>query len=451
MISRRTVLFRGSAVAGVASLALAGCGGDEATTSGDGDMAIVTVWDRAGAEANARQPFIDDWNETQGAEIGIQIDYVPQAIDRYEEVINQGFQTDRAPDIFHAPSSQLGAYVAAGWVVPLDGLVSDDVLAAFERYLPSTSELVWAGRPYGIPTTSFTNRLMINRDVFEAAELDPDNPPKTFSEVEAAAQAITESSGGETHGIALPVAWVGFRDWLVDLHVMAANPDLTQNGLFNIETGEFEAAKYEATIKHYQTLIEEGWAAPGASTMDIPTAVSAFAEGQVGMLLGSAGSTSAVDQLETGVSVAAGPIPVADGQELVRSPMNAGFPYSISSTAANPEVVAQVLEVLVSNDMQAALADFGIPPASQEVWDVAVEANPLLELFTINDSDEQWPKKPGGVVPVEGETATATIEKLILDPSAGVAAELEALQERYQDAWDRGSEQGLFDPEEFLK
>src|SRR5690606_20324967 len=97
-----------------ASMLLAACSGSD-DGGDDGDMTIVTVWDRAGAEAEVRAPFFDEWNESEGAEIGIQVDYIPQAIDRYEELINQGFQTGRAPDIFHGPSSQLGAYVAAGW------------------------------------------------------------------------------------------------------------------------------------------------------------------------------------------------------------------------------------------------------------------------------------------------------------------------------------------------
>ncbi|WP_187368385.1 ABC transporter substrate-binding protein [Ruania zhangjianzhongii] len=450
MTPKRSKAIRTASVVVAASMLLAACGGSD-DGGGDGDTTVVTVWDRAGAEADVRAPFFEEWNETEGADLGIEVEYVPQAIDRYEELINQGFQTGRAPDIFHGPSSQIGAYVAAGWVAPLDGLIAEETLASAEQFLPDTSELVWGGQPYAIPTTTFSNRLMINRAVFEEAGLDPDDPPQTFSEVEEASQQIAENSGGEVYGTALPIAWVGFRDWFVDLHVMASNPDLTQNGLFNIATGEFESQQYQEVMEHYRTLLEEGWAFPGASTMDISGAVSAFAEGEVGMLMGSSGTTSAVHALNADIDLAAGPIPVADGTELVRSPMNAGFPYSISSTAEDQEAAATVLEVIAGTEMQSALAEGGVPPASQDAWEVAVEANPLLEEFTINETDEQWPKKPGGVIPVEGATATEAIEQILLEPSTDIATELDALQQRYQEAWDRGIEQELFDPEEFMR
>ena len=451
MNPKRSTAIRAASAAVAAAMLLTACSGDEEGGGGDGDMTVVTVWDRAGAEADVRAPFFEEWNESEGASLGIQVDYVPQAIDRYEELINQGFQTGRAPDIFHGPSSQLGAYVAAGWVLPLDGLVADETLAAAEQFLPPTSELVRDGHPYAIPTTTFTNRLMINRDVFEAAGLDADNPPLTFSEVEEASQQIVESSDGEAYGLALPITWVGFRDWFVDVQVMASNPDLTQNGLFNIETGEFESEQYQDVMEHYRTLLDEGLAYPGASTMDISDATAAFANGEVGMLLGSSGTTSAVHQLNPDINFAAGPIPVADGSELVRSPMNAGFPYSISSTTENEEAAATVLEVIAGTEMQSALAEGGVPPASQDAWGVAVEANSMLEYFTINETDEQWPKKPGAVIPVEGATATQTIEQILLEPSTDIVTELAALQQRYVEAWDRGIEQELFNPDEFMR
>ena len=53
------------AVAAGAVLALlAGCGGDSGGT-GDGGVKEVTVWDRAGAEANTRKAFFEKWNENE--------------------------------------------------------------------------------------------------------------------------------------------------------------------------------------------------------------------------------------------------------------------------------------------------------------------------------------------------------------------------------------------------
>ena len=432
----------------LALVLLAACGSGGGGGS-DGGPTTVTIWDRAGALATSRQQFFAEWNETQGRELGITVAYEPQATERYEEILRLGFQTQRAPDIFHGPSSQMGTFVEAGWVQPLDGLVAPEVIDAAARYLKPGSELVWGGEPYAVPTTSFTNRLVINRDLFRAAGLDPENPPRTFSEVEAAARAITESSAGAASGFALPVSWVGFRQWIVDLPVLAADADLTQNGLFNRATSRFETERYAPVVQLYRTLIQDDLAHPGAATLDFATMVAAFAEGKVGMMLVSSSVAGAFQQLGTTVDVGAGPIPVPDGQQLVRSPMNAGYPYSISALTENADAAATVFEVMVGREMQEALAAGGNPPADPEVFAAAAAKDPVLALFQQTELDQQWPKNPGGVLPVEGESVNDTIEKLVLDPSLDIDAELAALGQRYQAAWDAAVGNGSVDPAEF--
>jgi multiple sugar transport system substrate-binding protein len=336
-------------------------------------------------------------------------------------------------------------------VQPLDGLVESEVVDRAAPYLQPGSELVWGGEPYAIPTTSFINRLVINRDLFRAAGLDPDRPPRTFSEVEAAARAIVDSSGGAASGYALPVSWVGFRQWIVDLPLLATDADLTQNGLFNQATSRFETERYAPVVQHYRTLIHEGLAHPGAATLDFDTMIAAFAEGKVGMMLVSSSVAGSFRQLGTNVDVGAGPIPVPDGQQHVRSPMNAGFPYSISALTEQAEAAATVFEVLVGREMQEAVAAGANPPLDPEVFESAAALDPVLQLFRPTELDQQWPKNPGGVLPVEGGSVNDTIERLVLDPTSDIDAELAALGQRYQAAWDAAVGDGTVDPAEFVQ
>jgi len=243
---------------------------------------------------------------------------------------------------------------------------------------------------------------------------------------------------------------VGFQAWTLDLPILAAHADVTQNGLFNISTGRFEAEKYAPIIEHYRTLIHEKIAFPGAETMDYDTFLPAFAEGKVGMVLTSGSIVGGMKQLGSTVDLAVGPIPVPDGMTQVRSPMNAGFPYSISSTTDDPETAAEVFAVLVGPEMQETLASNGIPPLSQEAWDSPVakeDAN--LQLFRPTENDVQWPKNPGSVLAVEGKDVATTAIELILDPQADVSAALSQLSARYQKAWEQGVENGEIDPKEF--
>ncbi len=52
------------------------------------------------------------------------------------------------------------------------------------------------GRIYTVPTGLFSVGLAYNRAIFEQAGLDPDNPPKTWDEVRAAAKTISEKVPG---------------------------------------------------------------------------------------------------------------------------------------------------------------------------------------------------------------------------------------------------------------
>src|SRR5690606_29741754 len=138
-----------------------------------------------------------------------------------------------------------------------------------------------------------------------------------------------------------------------------AAANLTQEGLFNLETGTFEAEKYEPIVEHFRTLIEDGAAYPGAETMDYDQFLSSFAEDKVGMVLTSGSIVGGLQQLDSDIDFGVGPIPVPDGMTQERAPTNAGFPYAISSTTEDPEAAAEEFAVMVGPDMQAALAENG--------------------------------------------------------------------------------------------
>jgi ABC-type glycerol-3-phosphate transport system substrate-binding protein len=110
------------------TLTLTACSGGGSGSGESGGVTTITVWDRGGAQANVIKKYFATWNTTDGKRLGIRVDYVPQATDKYEEVVRQGFQTRRAPDLFQAPQAQIGAWVAAGWVQSLTGRVSKRVL-----------------------------------------------------------------------------------------------------------------------------------------------------------------------------------------------------------------------------------------------------------------------------------------------------------------------------------
>jgi ABC-type glycerol-3-phosphate transport system substrate-binding protein len=53
-----------------------------------------------------------------------------------------------------------------------------------------------SGKLYGLPTANYSMGLLYSRPLFQKAGLDPDNPPKTWDDVRAAAQKISALGGG---------------------------------------------------------------------------------------------------------------------------------------------------------------------------------------------------------------------------------------------------------------
>jgi ABC-type glycerol-3-phosphate transport system substrate-binding protein len=430
---------------------VAACGGQAPSPTGDGDVKTVVIWDRAGAQATIKQKWFEIWNANEGKQAGVKVSYEPQAADKYEEIVRVAFQTKRAPDILTTPSSQLGGFVAAGWLQPLDEVLDQSVLDANQSYLGKNSELVWGGKPYAIPTISLTNRLLINRELFTQAGLDPDSPPTTYSELAAASKKIAAVSPGKTYGFGMPIKWVGFRQWIVDLPIMAGDPDVT-NGLFNQTSATYESTKYAAMVQTYRQLIADKSAYPGAATLEQDVTWAAFAKGEVGMIVTSSAVVAAMTQLKSTVDAVAAPLPVADGTTLVRSPMNAGYPYGISSTTADPEAAGVALQALAGDGVQQALAKGDTPPLSPTVWNSAImKDKKLLMSFRPGPTDQQWPKNPNAVVAVEGQTVDQTIVSLVLKPELPVDSTLADLQKRYQAAYDKAVADGELEPGEFTR
>ena len=54
------------------------------------------------------------------------------------------------------------------------------------------SSVTWDGKIYGIPRGANTIALYYNADMFKAKGLDPDNPPKTWDELYAAAKKLND-------------------------------------------------------------------------------------------------------------------------------------------------------------------------------------------------------------------------------------------------------------------
>jgi multiple sugar transport system substrate-binding protein len=77
--------------------------------------------------------------------------------------------------------------------------MTDEEKAAYYNYVPDT--VTFDGTQWGVPVAFSTKALFWNKDLFEAAGLDPETPPKTWEEKIAFAKQITENTDAAGYGL----------------------------------------------------------------------------------------------------------------------------------------------------------------------------------------------------------------------------------------------------------
>jgi multiple sugar transport system substrate-binding protein len=82
-------------------------------------------------------------------------------------------------------------------IVPVP--MTDEEKAGYYNYVPDT--VTFDGTQWGVPVAFSTKALFWNKDLFEAAGLDPETPPKTWEEKIAFAKQITEKTDAAGYGV----------------------------------------------------------------------------------------------------------------------------------------------------------------------------------------------------------------------------------------------------------
>jgi multiple sugar transport system substrate-binding protein len=86
----------------------------------------------------------------------------------------------------------LGTLAANNGVEPLDVRFKIDGLATADYTPGALQQCRYQGRLYALPYLMDCMALLYNKDVFRAAGLDPNRPPRTFEELDADCRQITE-------------------------------------------------------------------------------------------------------------------------------------------------------------------------------------------------------------------------------------------------------------------
>ncbi len=95
------------------------------------------------------------------------------------------------PDVIFQDRFTIGDWASRGAFRPLDDLIQREGVKPSDFYPACWDEATYEGKVYAIPYSTDDRVLYWNKDVFRAAGLDPEKPPKTWSELEWMAKKLT--------------------------------------------------------------------------------------------------------------------------------------------------------------------------------------------------------------------------------------------------------------------
>jgi ABC-type glycerol-3-phosphate transport system substrate-binding protein len=101
------------------------------------------------------------------------------------------------PNVFYTYFTDKNQVLDAGQAADITPYVNSKTVPALHDIVPSAMAAVTAGKTlYGLPTANYTQGLIINRQLFTEAGLNPNQPPTTWAQVETDAKAITKLGHG---------------------------------------------------------------------------------------------------------------------------------------------------------------------------------------------------------------------------------------------------------------
>lgn len=188
---------------GVMTAVAAGCGGSNAQKSADNGKVQIEYWHVAAESFGGPtvKELIEEFNKTH-PNIEVIEKFNPDMYKGLTQNLQAAIAAGKNPDVVQMGWSYLN-YAADNFkYTDLPTLIKEKAPAEdkdflTKNYLPNVMALAKTedGRQIGIPYSVSVPVLFYNPEIFKAAGLDPANPPKSWSEVAAAAKQIKEKTG----------------------------------------------------------------------------------------------------------------------------------------------------------------------------------------------------------------------------------------------------------------
>ncbi|WP_404444780.1 sugar ABC transporter substrate-binding protein [Microbacterium marinum] len=360
------------------------------------------MWDlqQSGKDINeSYAPIIQSFEE-ENPGVTVELTVIP-----YEQYLNKALLAlngSSGPDVLSLDQIWMAQLAAAGQISPLDEQIeASSSIKPDDFFAGAWDSNVYNDETYGIPMNADVwEQLYYNADLFEAAGLDPDEPPTTWDEWNSALEKLTDPSTDQA-GISL----IGCKN---EGSVVVTNSLMFSNGgsVITDNASSYDSPENQAALEQYAKLAS--FAPTGVAATCEQDAVSRFTAGKAAMLLDGSWQQ---DTMKTAASfdwrIAVPPAP--EGKTFVGA--LGGFNLGISARADNPDLAFKWIEYLTTPENQVAINS--LIPALKTAGADFVQANrqqPEVVLETLENGGTR-PATP--VYPQVSQAQQDTVQAIL--------------------------------------
>ena len=417
-------------------------GGGRQSQGAAGRVEEVFLFSSVGAYQRLLEQEVQKWNEGEGASIGVRI-RMETNIDTYGPVLQSMLQAGTVPDLFDTYADL--EIIAAGYTKNLYEVPElADLVERFKPYLVQGINF-HGNNLVALPLEILPMKMVYNKEIFAKAGIAA--PPKTWTELVDIAKRITDAGKGEFYGFGWTTLWTySFRRL-----GMEANVHNTGASFFNTNNGTYDFRPFKPAIEAVAQMYRDGSLFPTPMDQHIDPIRNRFAEGRVGMEVAPAYDISVYNtqfpcNFDWGVfdvpTFQPGAAPYK-GMALNRANVSISSRVSSQRMAA----VAAAFRFLHSEYLYGKLyANSAIIPHEPGIIASTRMENALRNWDVMSDTTNFLPALPDptNLLNLEGDDMHVTFERIMLGRST-FDAEVDALNRRYNEAYQRAKAQGVVD------
>ncbi|ABV34143.1 MULTISPECIES: ABC transporter substrate-binding protein [Pseudothermotoga] len=250
-------------------------------------------------------------------DIEVEVQYVGS----YEEILAKtvaAVQAGTPPHVVQLNEISTQKMIDSGVVVPVQDMIDKDPTFDVGLFLPQVLNYYRVGEKlYSMPWNSSTPLLYYNKTLFKEAGLDPDNPPRTYSElIEACRKLVKKDEKGNV--IRSGITWPLYS-WFFEEYMALQNKSLVDNDNGRTKKATKATFNNEAAMNFlnlWDKLTKEGLMI-NTKRADWTAARQLFISQTVGMLISSTSDVALLmnESAKQGFELGTAFLPLPDGAQ----------------------------------------------------------------------------------------------------------------------------------------